>query len=50
MRKNILEGLDILEKNFLYNPYYSKNEYRKMMKKIEQIILKEESKEPVKKK
>ena len=50
MRKNILEGLDILEKNFLYNPYYTKQQYRNIMKKIEQIILEEENKELVEKK
>lgn len=49
MRKNILEGLDILEKNFLLNPYYTEQQYRNILKKIEQIILEEENKEFIKK-
>lgn len=49
MRKNILEGLDILEKNFLFNPYYTEQQYRNILKKIEQIILEEENKKFVKK-
>ena len=49
MEKNILDGLDIIKKNFLLNPYYSEDEYRRMLRKIEQIILEEENKEFFKK-
>ena len=38
---NVNEGLGILKKNYLYNPYYTESEYMVMMMKLNEIINKE---------